>query len=891
MLSIGTNTGAIMAQAATSSVTRDMETAMHRLSTGKRINSAADDAAGVAISSRLDSTVRGLNQSIRNALDAQALTDTAEGAMQEIETILQRIRELSIQAANDTNSADDRANLNAEAQSLLTEIDRISSSTTWAGQSLLDGTFTDKSFQVGTGTMAADQLVTSIAGVNANGLGLSAAGGEVQSVNISDGTNTLASGNIISLKLDDLGGFAIRGTSIRGETGSSISSAGDVNGDGIDDIILGGWREDSNGTSSGKSHVVFGKKDSKMVHLSENQSVSNQEGFVINGVDGSDYSGWSVNSAGDVNGDGLDDVIIGATGDDPNQRSAGASFVVFGKTDGAPIELSDIQQNTNNDGFVINGINTIGYSGYSVSSAGDLNNDGLSDVIIGAYNENSNGAGSGETFVVFGKTDGNAIELLDIQQNTNDGGFSIKGSNADDHSGNSVSSAGDVNGDGLNDLIVGAFTSSPNGLESGSAYVVFGKSDGNAVELSQIEQDSNDNGFVINGASAGDIAGKSVSGAGDVNGDGLDDVIMGAPMAEPNSYYGAGKSYVVYGKSDGASVELSSIEQDTNTSGFVINGISDRDFSGTSVSSAGDVNNDGLSDLIVGSYGRPNGGVSGTSYVIFGKNDGTKVDLSDIEDGSNTQGFAIDGSSRGDQAGISVSSAGDMNEDGLADVVLGASGSDINGNKTGAGYVIFGKTDNETINLSDLEKDPMLYANTSVVLEGKELSIDLGIFHDGVHADYFAAATAIAASINGDTKLSELGYSASAATIQQVADGIYAEGDVIVSRANSPVTAVAPSLLNKQDCESTINRIDSALQTLNSQRASLGAISNRLDHIVANNTNAATNVSKSLGRIQDADFAAESTSLAKNQILQQASTAMLAQANASKQNILELLQG
>ena len=172
MLSIGTNTGAIMAQAAASSVTRDMETAMHRLSTGKRINAAADDAAGVAISSRLDSTVRGLNQSIRNALDAQALIDTAEGGMQETETILQRIRELSIQAANDTNSADDRANLNAEAQSLLSEIDRISSSTTWAGQSLLDGTFTDKSFQVGTGTMAADQLVTSIAGVSGINLGL-----------------------------------------------------------------------------------------------------------------------------------------------------------------------------------------------------------------------------------------------------------------------------------------------------------------------------------------------------------------------------------------------------------------------------------------------------------------------------------------------------------------------------------------------------------------------------------------------------------------------------------------------------------------------------------------------------------------------------------------------
>ena len=168
MLSIGTNAGAIMAQSAAYSVTREMETAMHRLSTGKRINAAADDAAGAAISSRLDSSVRGLKQSIRNALDAQALVDTAEGAMQEIESILQRIRQLSIQAANDTNSADDLANLNAEAQSLLTEIDRISSSTTWAGQSLLDGTFTNKSFQVSTGAISDGQLVTSIAGASSD---------------------------------------------------------------------------------------------------------------------------------------------------------------------------------------------------------------------------------------------------------------------------------------------------------------------------------------------------------------------------------------------------------------------------------------------------------------------------------------------------------------------------------------------------------------------------------------------------------------------------------------------------------------------------------------------------------------------------------------------------
>ena len=113
-LTVATNTGALMAQAAASSVNKEMETSMHRLSTGMRINSAADDAAGVAIASRLTAEVKGTNMAIRNAMDAQALIDTAEGAHIEIGDILQRMRELAVQAANDTNSAADRDSMNAE---------------------------------------------------------------------------------------------------------------------------------------------------------------------------------------------------------------------------------------------------------------------------------------------------------------------------------------------------------------------------------------------------------------------------------------------------------------------------------------------------------------------------------------------------------------------------------------------------------------------------------------------------------------------------------------------------------------------------------------------------------------------------------------------------------
>jgi len=161
-LTVATNTGALMAQAAASSVNKEMELSMERLSTGKRINSASDDAAGSAISSRLTSEIRGTNQAIRNAMDGQALIDTAEGAHQEVENILQRMRELAVQAANDTNSSVDRAYLQDEVSQLRTEIDCIASTTSWAGINLLDGTFTTKKFQVGSGSGSVHEISTSM---------------------------------------------------------------------------------------------------------------------------------------------------------------------------------------------------------------------------------------------------------------------------------------------------------------------------------------------------------------------------------------------------------------------------------------------------------------------------------------------------------------------------------------------------------------------------------------------------------------------------------------------------------------------------------------------------------------------------------------------------------
>jgi len=195
--SIATNTSALDAAAAAASVSTSLETSMERLSTGKRINSASDDAAGVAIASRLSAEITGTNQSIRNALDAQALMDTAEGAHKEVENILQRMREIAVQAANDTNNTQDRLNMQKEINAMVNEVDRIAEATTWAGTNLLlgDGTSNSEktfSFQVGAATGTQNQINVAVKSLTASTLGLSAL--NLQTVLINDADITSDAG-------------------------------------------------------------------------------------------------------------------------------------------------------------------------------------------------------------------------------------------------------------------------------------------------------------------------------------------------------------------------------------------------------------------------------------------------------------------------------------------------------------------------------------------------------------------------------------------------------------------------------------------------------------------------------------------------------------------------
>ncbi|MFC2137426.1 FG-GAP-like repeat-containing protein [Bacteroidota bacterium] len=405
--------------------------------------------------------------------------------------------------------------------------------------------------------------------------------------------------------MDTIPDLVIKGDSLSDyHFGEVLSSAGDFNGDGYDDIVAGVPVNDDY-SYSGKVFIYYG--GSNMDSIAD---------FTIKGYNVGEL-GFSVSAAGDVNSDGYDDIIIG-------EKRKNNAYILFGSEN--PDSIFDI---------TIVDSNYYSSLGYCVSKLGDVNNDGYDDVIVGAPESNFNGTNSGKVCIYYGSE--NMDSIADIN---------FTGETAEDYFGSVIASAGDVNNDGFDDLLIGLPNDDSLGYNAGVVYFYYG---------GITKKDKPDLIFTDKNPDANDYYGYSVSGAGDVNNDGFDDIVISAPVNQ------SGRAYLYYG----------SVSMDT-TADLVFMSSDDEYEFGESVSCAGDVNNDGYDDIIIGA---PSMYDSGMVHIYFG---GVTMD--------NAADVTIYGKTKS-HIGTAVSSIGDINNDGFDDVIF----ADVRANNyTGEVFVLFG---------------------------------------------------------------------------------------------------------------------------------------------------------------------------------------------------------
>jgi len=458
------------------------------------------------------------------------------------------------------------------------------------------------------------------------------------------------------------------------ESGRSVASAGDVNGDGYDDILIGARNDDDGGGFAGQTYLILGKGSG----WSMDTDLSNADASFW-GEDAGDYSGFSVSGVGDVNGDGYDDILIGAYGDDDGGSAAGQTYLILGKASGWSMDTD-----LSNADASFWGENANDISGFSVAGAGDVNGDGYDDILIGAYQNDEGGSAAGQTYLILGKPSG---WTMDTDLSNADASF--WGENISVFSGYSVAGTGDVNGDGYDDILIGAWEDDEGGHWAGQTYLILGKATGWAMDTNLSYADAS-----FWGEDADDRSGWSVAGAGNVNGDGYDDILSGAYLND-ESGPGTGQTYLIFGNASGWAMDTNLSNADASFWGEDIG-----DASGISVAGAGDINGDGYDDILIGAHGDDDGGsAAGQTYLILGKASGWTMDT----DLSNAD-VSFWGEDAFDYSGFSVARTGDVNGDGYDDILIGAyQDEDGGGNNAGQSYLLFPDTNSRPWNVNSVK--------------------------------------------------------------------------------------------------------------------------------------------------------------------------------------------
>ena len=710
MTVLNTNTAAITAQYNLKKVQSEMDDAMTALSSGKRINTASDDAAGIAIASRMTATINGFEQAIRNASDAQSMIDTAEGAHDEVANMLQRMRELAVQSGNDSNSATDREALQLEIDQLLTEIDRVSERTIWGGKTLMGGVEggpTTLNFQVGATSAAGDQIAITIDDTSAGALGL-----------------------------------GHRGEAVGNRTTAGISYDSDT---GVLTLV---------GEPKGGDVITFDLADNEIsVTVSEiNQYPNNKVGV------GAQIKA-KVDEVIAANPTTLRGISVTDNGDGT------LSFIQSAKT------TIDTYTNTSQEATISEENGTITFTGTYAGEALTVNINGVTvswDTSTGSDGFEDSLVGTASKFAQAVHTTAGLENVLVTDHN--DGSVTITQKTTP--------------------LIDGAEIAATN-----KANVTFEYDDTNKITV--------DGAWTEGQQVSMDIFGETVSFTV-VDEDGFDNTLAGITEQLASAINSAGIVGLSAAKDTGANtVTLTA-------------------------------------DVLVGN-GKRNAGSDTLVITSIGDVASGEVRLHDT------------------------------------DVLVASATTDV------AAY-----TAGKAFSFEVMGQEVAFVIGTDGYTDDKEgVSQQMKDLVDALNIAGLDVATA-STNTAGITITRKLDNTNNATTGSNVVTNIQSlAADEVVA----PKLAGSISVATAEGASDAIDRIDAAMVTLQEQRATLGSVSNRLDHTITNLSNVNVNLQASRSRIEDADFATQTSNLTKAQILSQAATAMLAQANASKQSVLSLLQG
>lgn len=869
---VNTNVQSLVAQGALASNNKKLSIAMERLSTGSRINSAKDDAAGLAISSRMDAQVRGLNAAIRNASDGISLSQTAEGAMEEISSMLQRMRELAIQASSDTNNATDRGYLDAEVQQLKAEIDRVVNTTRFNDQKLLDGSL-KATLQIG--AKANETMAVEVASMATSSLGVTggAASASLVTSNTARGVAPTPTISTMSFNANDTYSFNVKFTGSSGAaTTLAISNKQVVGGSAqaIADAI------NAAAVSAGGQVA----NELKASYSGGQITITNNFGSAIL-VDGFQSAGNGSATYTSVSGVGATTVL--------DETAAVTTVTNSGGTNAtAAVATLDFADLTNkNYTFQVNGTTfAVGRNNASADTPAEvataittaLTSAGITAAAVAGQNVTETATvtfkalASGETVTVGGYTytapaAKTAAEVATAWQN-----LANNAAAAGAFTGTLTgwSSAATATGDTLVFTSATANTNvadlvpTSNAAAGAPTVVTTQGSKGDQIAIT----DSTGKNIVIDFINSDDTSSYALRFKGDAASS-LADIGQGAKVATTGGVLAV----------DG---QMTLTINGDDVYGLTI---------GASAISATVVNGDltALTQAI--------NAVKATTGVSAAVTNGTIVLTESGAGGFTVSGFTSTGNGTIQATNATGQGASKLLDDNAA---VASATTAAAGAATPTTMGLLAENDKVSFKISDGSTVAVVRATTVAAAAHADLLTEIQSALTSAGSKITAALTVAGDSTKGITLTNALGgevtvseFASDASGKMTVAPGTnQGVGKILddsgLSGANAAVSSVV--VTTAANSQTAIATIDRAIENVSSERAKLGAIQNRLNHTISNLTNISTNTSASRSRIQDTDYGMETANLAKAQIIQQAATAMLAQANQSAQSVLSLLQ-